>query len=224
VAGPQARALLKRLTNADLSNEAFPFMRSARIEVAGVDCIALRVSFTGDLGWELHCAEGDQARLYEALLLAGQAVGAGPVGSRALMSLRVEKGYGSWGRDYSPEYWPQETGLAGLIKMDKEFLNKGAYAAISGNPPREVLRTLVIEVTTADATGNEPIFDLAGRPAGKVSSGAYGYHVGQSLALAYLRPDIAAGAELQVMVLGRPHRARVLDGAAFDPEGRRLRA
>jgi dimethylglycine dehydrogenase len=224
VAGPQARALLKRLTNADLSNEAFPFMRSARIEVAGVDCIALRVSFTGDLGWELHCSEGDQARLYEALLLAGQAVGAGPVGSRALMSLRVEKGYGSWGRDYSPEYWPQETGLAGLIKMDKEFLNKGAYAAIAGNPPREVLRTLVIEVTTADATGNEPIFDLAGKPAGKVSSGAHGYHVGQSLALAYLRPDIAAGAELQVMVLGRPHRARVLDGTAFDPEGRRLRA
>ena len=224
VAGPQARALLKRLTNADLSNEAFPFMRSARIEVAGVDCIALRVSFTGDLGWELHCFEGDQVRLYEALLLAGQAVGAGPVGSRALMSLRLEKGYGSWGRDYSPEYWPQETGLAGLIKMDKAFLNKGAYATIAGNPPREVLRTLVIEVSTADATGNEPIFDLEGRPAGKVSSGAYGYHVGQSLALAYLRPDIAAGAELEVMVLGRPHRARVLEGAAFDPEGRRLRA
>ena len=224
VAGPQARALLKRLTNADLSNEAFPFMRSARIEVAGVDCIALRVSFTGDLGWELHCAEGDQKRLYEALLLAGQAVGAGPVGSRALMSLRVEKGYGSWGRDYSPEYWPQETGLAGLIKMDKDFLNKAAYAAIAGNAPREVLRSLVIEAVSADATGNEPIFDLAGKPAGKVSSGTYGYHVGQSLALAYLRPDIAPGAELQVMVLGRPHRARVLDSAAFDPEGKRLRA
>ncbi len=224
VAGPQARALLKRLTNADLSNEAFPFMRSARIEVAGVDCIALRVSFTGDLGWELHCAEGDQKRLYEALLLAGQAVGAGPVGSRALMSLRVEKGYGSWGRDYSPEYWPKETGLAGLIKMDKDFLNKAAYAAIAGNAPREVLRSLVIEAVSADATGNEPIFDLAGKPAGKVSSGTYGYHVGQSLALAYLRPDISPGAELQVMVLGRPHRARVLDGAAFDPEGKRLRA
>ena len=130
----------------------------------------------------------------------------GPVGSRALMSLRVEKGYGSWGRDYSPEYWPQETGLAGLIKMDKDFLNKSAYAALADTPPREVLRTLVIEVTTADATGNEPIFDLAGKPAGKVSSGAYGYHVGQSLALAYLRPDIAAGTELHVMVLGQPHR------------------
>jgi dimethylglycine dehydrogenase len=224
VAGPLARDLLKRLTNADLSNEAFPFMRSARIDVAGVPCIALRVSFTGDLGWELHCAEADQARLYGALLEAGKAVGAGPVGSRALMSLRVEKGYGSWGRDYSPEYWPQETGLAGLIKMDKDFLNKGAYAAIADLPPREVLRTVVIEATTADATGNEPIFDLDGKPSGKVSSGAYGYHVGQSLALAYLRPDIAAGAELEVMVLGRPHRARVLAGAAFDPEGKRLRA
>jgi dimethylglycine dehydrogenase len=224
VAGPLARDLLKRLTNADLSNEAFPFMRSRRIEVAGVHCIALRVSFTGDLGWELHCSESDQARLYGALLEAGKAVGAGPVGSRALMSLRVEKGYGSWGRDYSPEYWPQETGLAGLIKMEKEFLNKAAYAAIAGLPPREVLRTVVIEAVSADATGNEPIFDLEGKPAGKVSSGAYGYHVGQSLALAYLRPDIAAGAELEVMVLGRPHRARVLAGAAFDPEGKRLRA
>lgn len=224
VAGPMARELLKRLTNADLSNEVFPFMRSQRIEVAGVPCIALRVSFTGDLGWELHCAESDQDRLYAALLEAGKAIGAGPVGSRALMSLRMEKGYGSWGRDYSPEYWPQETGLAGLIKMEKDFLNKGAYAAIADLPPREVLRTLMIEASTADATGNEPIFDLKGKPAGKVSSGAYGYHVGQSLALAYLRPDIAAGAELEVMVLGRPHRARVLEGAAFDPEGKRLRA
>jgi dimethylglycine dehydrogenase len=224
VAGPLARDLLARLTNADLSNQAFPFMRSQKIDVAGVPCIALRVSFTGDLGWELHCTEADQPRLYAALLEAGRPLGAGPVGSRALMSLRVEKGYGSWGRDYSPEYWPQETGLAGLIKMDKEFLNKAAYAALADTPPREVLRTLVIEATTADATGNEPIFDLEGRPAGKVSSGTYGYHVGQSLALAYLRPDIAAGTELDVMVLGRPHRAWVLEGAAFDPEGKRLRA
>jgi dimethylglycine dehydrogenase len=224
VAGPLARDLLGRLTNADLSNAVFPFLRSQRIEVAGVPCIALRVSFTGDLGWELHCAVEGQVQLYEALIEAGGEVGAGPVGSRALMSLRIEKGYGSWGRDYSPEYWPQETGLEGLIKMDKEFLNKQAYAAIANLPPREVLRTLAIEAVHADATGNEPIFDLTGAPAGKVSSGAYGYHVGQSLALAYLRPDIAAGMELEVMVLGRPHRARVLEGAAFDPEGRRLRA
>lgn len=223
VAGPRARDLLAQLTNADLSNAAFPFMRSAQIEVAGINCIALRVSFTGDLGWELHCRASDQAQLYESLIEAGKSLGAGPVGSRALMSLRVEKGYGSWGRDYSPEYWPQETGLSGLIKMDKEFLNKAAYAAIATQPPREMLRTLSIEVTDADATGNEPIFDLSGNPAGKVSSGAFGYHVGQSLALAYLLPEIAAGTLLDVMIIGRPHRAKVLAGPAFDPEGKRLR-
>lgn len=223
VAGPLARDLLAPLTDADLSNAGFPFLRSAPITVAGVACIALRVSFTGDLGWELHCAEADQVPLYTALLAAGKALGAGPVGSRALTSLRVEKGYGSWGRDYSPEYWPQECGLAGLIRMDKDFLNKAAYAALADTPPREVLRSITVEATTADATGNEPIFDAEGKPAGKVSSGAYGYHIGQSLALAYLRPDIAAGTALQVMVLGRPHRATVLSGPAFDPQGLRLR-
>src|SRR5690606_31170815 len=106
-----------------------PFLRSARITVAGVECVALRVSFTGDLGWELHCAAEDQAALYTALLAAGRSIGAGPVGSRALMSLRVEKGYGSWGRDYSPEYWPQECGLDRLIRDDKDFLNKDAWQA-----------------------------------------------------------------------------------------------
>lgn len=224
VAGPLARDLLSRLTNADLSTAAFPFLRSARIDVAGVACIALRVSFTGDLGWELHCAEADQARLYDALLQAGKDLGIGPVGSRALMSLRVEKGYGSWGRDYSPEYWPQETGLGELVKLDKPFLNRDACAEVMQRPAREMLRTLSIAATDADATGSEPIFDLQGRPAGRVSSGAYGYHVGQSLALAYLRPEITPGTALEVMILGRPHRAVVLDGPAFDPDGHRLRA
>ena len=86
-----------------------------------------------------------------------------------------------------------------------------------------MLRSIAIEVTVADAAGNEPIFDTAGNPAGKVSSGAYGYHVDRSLALAYLRPDIVAGSALSVMILGRPHPATVLPGPAFDPEGLRLR-
>ena len=90
--------------------------------------MALRVSFTGDLGWELYCPAADQVALYGALLKAGSEVGAGPVGSRALMSLRVEKGYGSWSREYSPEYWPQEVKLDRLVKMDKgDFLNRDAY-------------------------------------------------------------------------------------------------
>jgi len=107
LAGPLSRDVLQGLSDTDLSDAAFPFFHSARITVAGVACIALRVSFTGDLGWELHCAEADQYRLCTALLAAMAPHGAGPVGSRALMSLRVEKGFGSWGRDYSPEYSPQ---------------------------------------------------------------------------------------------------------------------
>ncbi|WP_224815365.1 FAD-dependent oxidoreductase [Hasllibacter sp. MH4015] len=224
VAGPQSRNLLMRLTNADLSNEAFPFFRSQRITVAGVDCVALRVSFTGDLGWELHCAEADQVTLYTALLDAGREVGAGPVGSRALMSLRLEKGYGSWGRDYSPEYWPQECGLDGLIKRDKDFLNKAAWLKIADRPKREGLHLLSIDVTDADASGSEPIFLPDGTPIGQVSSGGYGFGVEASLALAYLKAGtVVPGDIVYVAILGRPHSATVLAEPPFDPGGVRLR-
>lgn len=224
VAGPRSREILARLTNADLSNAAFPFFRSARITVAGVDCVAIRVSFTGDLGWELHCAEADQAALYAALLEAGTPLGAGPVGSRALMSLRVEKGYGSWGRDYSPEYWPQESGLDGLVRADKDFLNKAAWEAIRHREAREVLSFLEIDATVADASGGEPVFLADGTPAGQVSSGAFGFSVGRSLAIAYLKPDLARpGDTVQVAILGTPHAARVLERPPFDPDGTRLR-
>ncbi|MDP5358876.1 MAG: aminomethyltransferase family protein, partial [Paracoccaceae bacterium] len=224
VAGPQSRALLARLTNADLSSEAFPFMRSQRITVAGVDVIALRVSFTGDLGWELHCDQADQLRLYQALLEAGRAMDAGPVGSRALMSLRIEKGYGSWSREYSPEYWPQEVGLDRLIKLDKEFLNKASYLKIKDNAPREMLSLIEVqEVTDADATGGEPIFLTDGTPVGRVTSGTYGYSVGKSLALGYLK-HVAPGTPVDVMILGKPHRGVVLAEPPFDPAGTKLRA
>ncbi|NGM46265.1 FAD-dependent oxidoreductase [Rhodobacter sp. SGA-6-6] len=224
IAGPQSRKLLGRLTNADLSDDTFPFFRSARIAVAGVDCVALRVSFTGDLGWELHCAEADQQALYLALLEAGRDLGAGPVGSRALMSLRVEKGYGSWGRDYSPEYWPQESGLAGLIRDDKPFLNREAWLAVKDKAPRDLMVMLEIGETGADALGGEPVFLPDGTPAGQVSSGAYGYTVGKPLAIAYLKAGLAApGTELRVAILGGSVPARVLERPPFDPEGRRLR-
>ena len=225
VAGPKSRALLERLTNADLSTEAFPFMRSKQITVAGIDVLALRVSFTGDLGWELHCETADQRALYEALLKAGEDVGVGPVGGRALMSLRVEKGYGSWGREYSPEYWPQEVGLARLVKMDKDFLNKDAFAAVMDNAPRETLSLFEVDVTDADATGGEPIFLTDGTPAGHVTSGTYGHTVGASLALGYLKAGTAEpGDEVDIFILGQPHRARVLAEPPFDPKGERLRA
>jgi len=176
----------------------------------------------------LHCAVEDQARLYAALIEAGRDLGAGPVGSRALMSLRIEKGYGSWSREYSPEYWPQEAGLAGLCKMDKDFLNKSALEAVIGEAPRERLVLLALDeadvtASNADATGGEPIFkDGAG--VGRVTSGAYGYAVGMSLALGYVKGDAGPGDAVEVMVLGQPHRARILSEPPFDPEGARLRA
>ena len=225
VAGPKSRDLLQRLTNASLATEDFPFMRSQKITRAGVDLVALRVSFTGDLGWELHCRTEDQETLYAALLDAGTDFGAGPVGSRALMSLRVEKGYGSWSREYSPEWWPQESGLAGLIKLDKEFLNKAAYAALKDKAPRETLQVIEVLETpmSADATGGEPIFKPDGTPVGRVTSGAYGYTVGKSLALGYISNSIA-GDEVDVLILGVPHRGIILAQPPFDPSGEKLRA
>ncbi len=225
VAGPKSRDLLQRLTNADLSTAAFPFMRSCRIDVGGVNVVAIRVSFTGDLGWELHCATEDQARLYQALLEAGKEFGAGPVGSRALMSLRLEKGYGSWGREYSPEYWPQEVGFERLVKMDKgDFLNRAAYAALADNPAREELVMFEVTVENADATGGEPIFLPDGTPVGRVTSGAYGYHVEKSLALGYIKAGmVKAGDTVDVYILGAPHRAVMLAEPPFDAKGERLR-
>ena len=222
VAGPKSRALLSALTDADLSAEGWRFMRSRTIRVAGIDCLAIRVSFTGDLGWELHCAESDQPALYGALLEAASSHGGGPVGSRALGALRVEKGYGSWGREYSPEYWPG-AGLHRLIKLDKEFLNKDAYMKInhaaagltcSRSIPAMMPTPMVVSRSSLPTT-----------PVGRVTSGAFGYTVGKSLAIGYAREGtVAAGDEVDIFILGRPHRATVLAEPPFDAAGARLRA
>ncbi|WP_122072423.1 FAD-dependent oxidoreductase [Pseudophaeobacter sp. EL27] len=227
VAGPKSREMLQRMTNASLATADFPFMRSAMIELGGVEVLALRVSFTGDLGWELHCKTEDQAQLYAALLEAGKEVGAGPVGSRALMSLRVEKGYGSWSREYSPEYYPQEVGLDRLCKTQKDFLNKQAALEVMAKPAREQLVLLQLDeasvtASNADATGGEPIFK-DGKGIGRVTSGAYGYTVGMSLALGFVK-DAGPGDEVEIMVLGQPHRAKILPAPPFDADGSILRA
>ena len=230
VAGPRSREMLRRLTNADLSNDAWRFKQSRWINVAGIRCLAIRVSFTGDLGWELHCDAGDQCALYTALLAAASACDGGPVGSRALGALRIEKGYGSWGREYSPEYWPQEAGMDRLVRLDKAFLHKDAYLAIKDNKPREILSLFEIDAdaagaSNADAAGGEPVFTPDGQPVGRVTSGAYGYHVGMSLAIGYVDPAVArAGDAVDIFILGKPHRGRILQAPPFDPAGTRLRS
>ncbi|HPE61959.1 MAG TPA: FAD-dependent oxidoreductase [Thiolinea sp.] len=226
LAGPRAREVLQSLTDEDVSNAAFPFLRSRCMHVAGIEVIALRVSFTGDLGWELHTEEHNQLALYQALLQAGKPHGVCPVGSRALLSLRLEKGYGSWGREYSPEYWPQEVGLERLIKFDKPaFLGREACLALRDKAPRWQLVMLTVEAQQADASGGEPIFTLDGKAAGQVSSGAYGHSVGASLAMGFIRSEFLDGrTDFELAILGRPHRARLLTAPLFDAEGLRLRA
>jgi len=225
VAGPKSRDMLQRMTNADLGNDAFKFMRSQRLTIAGIDALAMRVSFTGDLGWEIYVPTDKQIALYDALMEEGKGFGLRLVGGRSLLSLRLEKGYGSWGREYSPEYWPHEVGLERLIKMTKrEFLGRDVWQQLSEKTPREKLVMLSIDVSNADAHGGEPIFLKDGTPVGRVSSGAYGHTVEQSLALCFIRSEhVASGTEYDVAVLGIPHHARLLDAPPFDPEGQKLR-
>ena len=125
-----------------------------------------------------------------------------PVGSRALSSLRIEKGYGSWSREYSPEYWPQEVGLDRLIKMGKpEFLGKEAFEMLQNKKPREKLVILEVKAYTADASGGEPIFLNDGTPVGRVTSGAYGYTVKKSLALCFIESEyVGEGKQFDVFI------------------------
>ncbi|PQM67071.1 MAG: dehydrogenase, partial [Rhodobacteraceae bacterium] len=227
VSGPKSRKILQHLTNTSLNTKDFPFMRSKRIELAGIQVHALRISFTGDLGWEIHCNTFDQKKLYSALLDAGKEFGAGPVGSRALMSMRIEKGYGSWSREYSPEYWPHEQGMARFCDMDKNFLNKASLENVLRKTPREEMYLLHLDESSvresnADATGGEPIFK-DGIGIGRVTSGTYGYTVGMSLALAMIK-NVRPGDDVYVMVLGKPHKAKILHEPPFDPKGEKLRA
>ena len=227
VAGPKSRELLQRLSNKDLSNEAWPFFKSGNLTIAGVECLALRVSFTGDLGWELYCEKDNQFELYKLLIENASQIGGGPVGSRALMSLRLEKGYGSWGREYSPEYWPHEVGLERLIANKPNFINKNEVESVLALPAREQLVVLKlneadVRKSNADALGGEPIFK-DGNGIGRVTSGGYGYSVNMSLALGFVK-GIESGEEVDVMVLGKPHKATVLSEPPFDPESSILRS
>ena len=224
VAGPNARALLQRLTGLELGNDELPFMGNRLADIGGFEAVLIRVSFTGDLGYEIYVAEENQVALYRAILEQGAELDVAPVGSRALGSLRIEKGYGSWSREYSPEWYPHESGMARLVKTAKpEFLGRDAWLAVKDQPPRQVLCNFVIETADADAWGGETIYHN-GRYAGRVTSGAFGFSVGQSVALGYLNADrVEEGGQYEIAVLGRPHKARLLDAPLFDPKGARLR-
>ncbi len=229
VAGPHARAVMEKLTGLSFSNEDFRFMRNKVMEIDGYETVLFRVSFTGDLGYEISTREETQLVLYQSIFEHGREFGIRPIGSRALGSMRIEKGYGSWGREYSPEWYPTESGMEKLVKTEKpEFLGKEAYMKLKDQPTRQLLCQFTIETQPgeegADAWGGEPIFK-DGKYVGRITSGSYSFMFNTSVALGYVdTQDATPGDGFEVAILGLPHKARLLSEPLFDPRGAKLRA
>jgi dimethylglycine dehydrogenase len=226
LAGPRARDILTKLTDADLSNEAFPWLTAQTISVGlASDVRALRVNFVGELGWELHHPIEHQNHIFDALMAAGEEFGLAPVGMRAMDSLRLEKSYRMWGQDLTSEYSALEAGLDRFVRLDKgEFIGRNALIAQkeAGVPQRFV--TLEIEVDDTDARGNEPLY-LDGAMVGRVTAGAYGHAIGKSLAIGYVTPEAAEpGTELVIEILKELRAARVIPESPYDPNNEALRA
>ena len=193
IAGPNARAVLQALTDEDVSHDAFKFMAIKRMQLGMVPAIVGRVSYTGDLGYEIWVTPEYQRTLFQDLIAAGAAYDIGLFGSRALNSLRLEKNYGSWGREFRPIYYPTECGLDKFVSFDKdaEFLGKAAALEIHRtNGGSKRLRSFVVEAKDADVIGDEPIFHN-GQVAGWVTSGGFAHHSGVSMAQAYVDTAVA---------------------------------
>jgi 4-methylaminobutanoate oxidase (formaldehyde-forming) len=182
--GPNAREIVQPLTNADLSNAVFPYMRAREIAVGRVPCLALRVTYVGELGWELYCRSEFGLALWDTLWEGGRSHGLVAGGYKAIDSLRLEKGYRVWGADITPEDTPLEAGLGFAVKSDKgDFIGRDALAGAS--EPGRLLRCLMLEEPRAIALGSEPV-RVGDEAVGRVTSGGYGYTVEKSIAYAYL--------------------------------------
>jgi dimethylglycine dehydrogenase len=226
LAGPRARDILQAVTDADLSNAAFPWLTGRKIDVGYAQATALRVNYVGELGWELHHPIEMQNTIYDTLMQAGKSAGLGLFGLKAMDSLRLEKSYRAVGREMSIEYSAWECGLDRFVRMDKaDFTGRQALLARRGAPAANRFVTLEIhDVTDADARGSEPI-QRHGELVGRTTSGGYGWRVEKSLALAMVRPDLGEpGSELEAVILGTPHRATVVAESPYDPGNIRLKA
>ena len=226
VAGPRARALLQDVTDADLSSAAFPWLSGRQVDIGHAQALALRVNFVGELGWELHHPIEMQNTIFDILVEAGRRHELRPFGIRAMDSMRLEKSYRLIPRELSIEYAALESGLERFVQPAKgDFIGRDALLAWQARGFANRFATLEVHgVTDADARGSEPI-RRGGEMVGRCTSGGFGWRVGKSLALAMLRPDCAAeGTELEVTILGRPHRATVIAESPWDPRNERLRA
>jgi dimethylglycine dehydrogenase len=188
------------------------------------DAIVIRVSFTGELGYEIYTAPEFQAHVLERIRAAGKPHGLRLCGMRALNALRLEKGYGSWGREFSVDYTPAEAGLGRFVRLDKgDFIGRGAAKRILAEPPERRLTIFALETGEVDPMGNEPIL-ADGKVVGRLTSGGFGFHVKHPIGLGYVSSEIANGTnQVEIEILGERRPARILKDAPYDPEGKRLR-
>jgi len=222
--GPVAREILQPLTTADLSNEAFPYMTGREIAVGPVPCLALRVTYVGELGWELYCPTEFGLRLWDVIWEAGRLHGLVAGGYKAIDSLRLEKGYRVWGADMTPEETPWEAGLGFAVKLDKgDFIGRDALTSANEQQLERRLACLVLDEPHSVALGSEPV-RLGGELAGRVTSGGYGYSVGKSIAYAYVAAASAeAGTPVEVEIFGTWVGGQVAEEPLYDPQGERIR-
>jgi glycine cleavage system aminomethyltransferase T/glycine/D-amino acid oxidase-like deaminating enzyme len=218
--GPAARAILQPLTTEEL---AFPYLQARELSVGSVPCLALRVTYVGELGWELYCPVEYGLRLWDTISAGGREHGLVAGGYKAIDSLRLEKGYRVWGSDISPEDTPFEAGLGFAVKLDKgDFI--GRDALLNADEPTRRLACLVLDDPRSVAIGSEPV-RVDGEIVGRVTSGGYGYTVERSIAYAYLpAPSAAPGTRVEVEIFGEWIPGTAAEEPLFDPKGQRIRA
>ncbi|MFV0515572.1 MAG: FAD-dependent oxidoreductase [Jhaorihella sp.] len=223
IAGPRARDILAACTRTGLSDMRFLDLR--RLCVGMTECLVQRVSYTGDLGFEIYCDPMAQRQLWQTLWEAGQAHCMVPFGMRAMMSLRLDKFFGAWLREFSPDYTAAETGLDRFIAFAKpaDFIGRAAAEAERAAGPARRLAAFVVDADDADVHGFEPIW-LDGSVQGFCTSGGYSHHAGVSVAQGFLPAGrIAQGLEVEIEILGQMRKARLVTAPLFDADGARMR-
>jgi dimethylglycine dehydrogenase len=232
IAGPRARDVLQPLTRTSLASADFPFMAFRRIDVGMAPVWLSRMTYTGDLGYEIWCAPEYQRYLFDLLWEAGQPHRMALFGFRALITMRLEKHFGTWFREYRPIYTPLEAGMDRYLKFDHDFIGREAVEAelAAGGPKR---RLVMFEVDVdadepADVIGDEPVWHLGGngddRVVGWVTSGGYAHYAAQSLAWGYVPAELADGSQdFEIEIIGKRRPARIQKEPAVDPAGLRMR-
>ncbi|ATG43248.1 dimethylglycine dehydrogenase DmgdH [Phaeobacter piscinae] len=223
IAGPRAKEVLQACTRQDISDMRFMDVRHMTVGMA--DCIVQRVGYTGDLGYEIYCDLPSQRSLWDSLWSAGQPRSMKPFGMRAMMSLRLDKFFGSWLSEFSPDYTAAETGLDRFIsfKKDIDFIGRAAAEAERETGAARKLCAFEVAAEDADVTAYEPIWH-DGVVVGFCTSGGYSHHAQKSIALALIPSDLAQdGLEVEIEILGKLHAARLITTPLFDADGARMR-